>query len=69
MAKPREWRSPQGIADHYGVTRRTVEKWNRAGWIRSYRMGGVVRYDLHEVEAVFTSGAYSGLNPQEAGSA
>ena len=41
----------QQLADHMGVSTRTIGNWKAAGIISFIRIGRVVRFDLEEVEA------------------
>ena len=41
----------QQLADHMGVSTRTIGNWKATGVIPFIRIGRVVRFDLEEVEA------------------
>ncbi len=43
--------SPKELAEHYGVSTRTVTNWKSAGIIPFLRIGKVVRFSIDEVEA------------------
>ena len=42
--------SPKELAEHYGISVRTVTNWKSAGVIPFIRVGRVFRFDLSEVE-------------------
>jgi excisionase family DNA binding protein len=39
------------LAEHLGVSTRTVDRWRRAGLLREFRQGGVVRFRPEDVQA------------------
>lgn len=49
--------STKQAAETYGVTTRTLRRWISDGLIRQYKLGGVVRVDLDEIDAAFGVGA------------
>ncbi|MDB0067866.1 helix-turn-helix domain-containing protein [Akkermansiaceae bacterium] len=42
--------SPKELAEHYGVSTRTVTNWKAAGLIPFLRVGRVVRFSIEEVD-------------------
>ena len=54
QATPRRMVSHAEAAEHYGVTTRTIYQWIVEGKITGYKMGGIRRVDLNEIDAAFT---------------
>lgn len=42
--------SPQQLADHLGVCRKTIYRWIKAGDLPAVRVGGVLRVSIVETE-------------------
>jgi excisionase family DNA binding protein len=38
------------VAQHFSVTTRTVDNWTKAGVLKSYSIGNVIRFKRKEVE-------------------
>ncbi len=47
---PRRWATKYETAAHLKCSPRSVVRMKAAGHIRGYRVGGLVRYDLNEVD-------------------
>ncbi len=49
---PENWVDAQQVAQHFGVTLRTVRRWIKDGTIPAHRIGPkLLRFDLAEVDA------------------
>tara|TARA_Y100001938_G_scaffold37197_1_gene51379 strand:- start:545 stop:763 length:219 start_codon:yes stop_codon:yes gene_type:complete len=46
------WASREQAAEHVGVSVFTIDRWRIKGLITARRAGGVVRFDLNEIDAV-----------------
>ena len=38
------------LAEHFGITERTLENWMKQGYVSYLKIGGGVRYSLRDVE-------------------
>jgi excisionase family DNA binding protein len=52
----RRWATTQQTAEHLGVTTRFIRKMTATGRLRRYTLGGVIRYDLAEVDDALIPG-------------
>lgn len=50
------WASREQAAEHVGVSVFTIDRWRIKGLITARRAGGVVRFDLNEIDAVLLGG-------------
>lgn len=52
MAQPTNeiyWLTGRQVAEHYGVSLRTVDRWTESGALKGYRIGSVRRFKASDV--------------------
>ncbi|WP_208301153.1 helix-turn-helix domain-containing protein [Mycobacterium sp. DL440] len=54
MTQPR-WATEQEATEHARVSASTLRRWRAQGLITGHKIGRTVRYDLAEIDAMFTS--------------
>lgn len=54
-----EWMTIAQVCEHLGVSRGTLLNWERTKRLVPARLGGIIRYRRHEVDAIFDPDAAS----------
>lgn len=55
--EPRRWLSARAAADYLDCDPSTIDRLARGGQLTRYRVGGMTRFDLHQIDALVLSGA------------
>jgi|GEM_PF-1904252 len=55
----RQFTDKSGIADHYGVCRRTIDEWMRLGLLVFFKIKRVVRFDIPACDESLRQHGYS----------
>ncbi len=55
MSSPRRWATKDQAAQHIGVHINTIDRWRNQGRITTYQVGGVIRFDLDQIDAILAA--------------
>jgi hypothetical protein len=59
ISPKRRFTDKSGIADHYGVCRRTIDEWMRLGLLVFFKIKRVVRFDIAACDESLRQNGYS----------